>query len=43
MDSISLSHHAEKKASHRLPVRQALAVFSGKRNPNDNHYSRAKH
>ncbi|XP_010669428.2 RNA-binding NOB1-like protein [Beta vulgaris subsp. vulgaris] len=43
VDSIFLSHHAEKKASHRPPVRQALAVFSGKRNPNDNHYSRAKH
>ncbi|KAL2902398.1 RNA-binding protein NOB1 [Bienertia sinuspersici] len=36
-------HHSDKRSSHRPPVRQALAVFSGKRNPNDNHYSRAKH
>ncbi|KAK9716556.1 hypothetical protein RND81_06G241500 [Saponaria officinalis] len=37
------SHHIDKKNSNRPPVRQALAVFSGKRNPNDNHYSRSKH
>ncbi|KAF5729983.1 RNA-binding protein nob1 putative isoform 1 [Tripterygium wilfordii] len=36
------THHTDKKAPHRPPVRQALAVFSGKRNPNDNHYSRSK-
>ncbi|KAK1353338.1 putative Nin one binding (NOB1) Zn-ribbon, ribonuclease, PIN domain-containing protein [Heracleum sosnowskyi] len=36
-------HHTEKKAPPQPPVRKALAVFSGKRNPNDNHYSRAKH
>ncbi|KAH9619927.1 hypothetical protein KSS87_006697 [Heliosperma pusillum] len=37
------THHTDKKNSNKPPVRQALAVFSGKRNPNDNHYSRAKH
>ncbi|CAK7335509.1 unnamed protein product [Dovyalis caffra] len=37
------SHHTDKKRSFRPPIRQALAVFSGKRNPNDNHYSRPKH
>ncbi|XP_010274767.1 PREDICTED: RNA-binding protein NOB1-like [Nelumbo nucifera] len=31
-----------KKAPLKPPIRQALAVFSGKRNPNDNHYSRSK-
>lgn len=36
-------HHTDKKAPLQPPVRKALAVFSGKRNPNDNHYSRAKH
>ncbi|XP_019236302.1 PREDICTED: RNA-binding protein NOB1 isoform X3 [Nicotiana attenuata] len=35
-------HHTSKKAPLQPPVRKALAVFSGKRNPNDNHYSRAK-
>ncbi|KAF2297802.1 hypothetical protein GH714_003166 [Hevea brasiliensis] len=37
------NHHTDKRSSFRPPVRQALAVFSGKRNPNDNHYSRPKH
>ncbi|XP_077241822.1 RNA-binding NOB1-like protein [Tasmannia lanceolata] len=37
------SHTADKKAPLKPPVRQALAVFSGKRNPNDNHFSRRKH
>ncbi|CBI34688.3 unnamed protein product, partial [Vitis vinifera] len=36
------SHHTDKKTSLRPPVREALAVFSGKRNPNDNHFSRSK-
>ncbi|KAJ6705590.1 hypothetical protein OIU79_010306 [Salix purpurea] len=36
-------HHNDKKTSFRPPIRQALAVFSGKRNPNDNHYARPKH
>ncbi|KAI7740007.1 hypothetical protein M8C21_028025, partial [Ambrosia artemisiifolia] len=36
-------HHSDKRAPLQPPVRKALAVFSGKRNPNDNHYSRAKH
>ncbi|KAL2547528.1 Nin one binding (NOB1) Zn-ribbon like [Forsythia ovata] len=35
--------HTSKKAPLQPPVRKTLAVFSGKRNPNDNHYSRAKH
>lgn len=37
------THHNDKKAPLKPPVRKALAVFSGRRNPNDNHYSRAKH
>nr|GEX57713.1 RNA-binding protein NOB1 [Tanacetum cinerariifolium] len=37
------THHTDKKAPLQPPVRKALAVFSGRRNPNDNHYSRAKH
>ncbi|CAN4075936.1 unnamed protein product [Withania somnifera] len=36
-------NHTSKQAPLQPPVRKALAVFSGKRNPNDNHYSRAKH
>lgn len=36
------SHQSEKRAPHKPPVRQALAVFGGKRNPNDNHYSRSR-
>ncbi|KAG9145039.1 hypothetical protein Leryth_018338 [Lithospermum erythrorhizon] len=35
-------HHTDKRAPLQPPVRKALAVFSGRRNPNDNHYSRAK-
>ncbi|KZV16087.1 hypothetical protein F511_24880 [Dorcoceras hygrometricum] len=35
-------HHTDKKAPLQPPVRKALAVFGGKRNPNDNHYSRPK-
>ncbi|KAI4315400.1 hypothetical protein L6164_028215 [Bauhinia variegata] len=37
------THHTDKRAPFQPPVRKALAVFSGKRNPNDNHYSRSKH
>uniref|UniRef100_A0A2C9WI77 Ribonuclease PIN domain-containing protein n=1 Tax=Manihot esculenta TaxID=3983 RepID=A0A2C9WI77_MANES len=37
------NHHTDKRAPFQPPVRKALAVFSGKRNPNDNHYSRPKH
>nr|XP_043629633.1 RNA-binding NOB1-like protein [Erigeron canadensis] len=37
------THHSEKRAPFQPPVRKALAVFSGRRNPNDNHYSRSKH
>ncbi|KAM7488156.1 hypothetical protein LguiB_025640 [Lonicera macranthoides] len=36
-------HHTDKKAPLQPPVRKALAVFSGRRNPNDNHYSRSMH
>ncbi|KAK9270521.1 hypothetical protein L1049_026102 [Liquidambar formosana] len=36
-------HHTDKKAPLKPPVRKALAVFSGKRNPNDNHYTRSMH
>ncbi|XP_075635434.1 RNA-binding NOB1-like protein [Castanea sativa] len=35
--------HVDKRAPLQPPVRKALAVFSGKRNPNDNHFSRSKH
>ncbi|KAL3322485.1 hypothetical protein AABB24_039878 [Solanum stoloniferum] len=41
-DTIFLNH-TSRKAPLQPPVRKALAVFSGKRNPNDNHYSHAKH
>lgn len=37
------THTGEKKAPLKPPVRKAMALFSGRRNPNDNHYSRAKH
>lgn len=37
------SHSGEKRAPLQPPVRKALAMFSGRRNPNDNHFSRAKH
>eukprot|EP01018_Ginkgo_biloba_P033780 Gb_33378 [translate_table: standard] len=33
----------EKRAPLQAPVREAVAVFSGKRNPNDNRFSRHKH
>jgi RNA-binding protein NOB1 len=36
-------HHTDKKAPLQPPVRKALAVFSQRRNPNDNHFSRASH
>ncbi|KAE8670231.1 RNA-binding protein nob1, putative isoform 2 [Hibiscus syriacus] len=36
----TFTHHTDKRAP--LRVRKALAVFSRKRNPNDNHYSRSK-
>ncbi|OAY83800.1 RNA-binding protein NOB1 [Ananas comosus] len=37
------SHAGERRAPLKPPVRQALALYGGKRNPNDNHYSRRKH
>ncbi|XP_030472448.2 RNA-binding NOB1-like protein [Syzygium oleosum] len=36
------SYHSDKRSSFQPPVRKALAVFSGKRNPNDNHFSRSR-
>ncbi|GLJ36547.1 hypothetical protein SUGI_0734430 [Cryptomeria japonica] len=33
----------EKRAPLQAPIRQTVAVFSGRRNPNDNHFSRHKH
>lgn len=35
-------HHSDQRGPLQPPVRKALAVFSGRRNPNDNHYSRSK-
>ncbi|KAJ7944900.1 RNA-binding protein nob1 [Quillaja saponaria] len=35
-------HHRDKKAPFQPPIRKAAAFFSGKRNPNDNHFSRSK-
>ncbi|MCL7031498.1 hypothetical protein MKW94_015929 [Papaver nudicaule] len=34
---------SDKRAPLQAPVIKAIAAFSSKRNPNDNHYSRAKH
>ncbi|KAK2439038.1 RNA-binding NOB1 protein [Trifolium repens] len=36
------SHHNYKGTPFSPPVRKALAMFSGKRNPNDNHHSRSR-
>ncbi|GKV23105.1 hypothetical protein SLEP1_g32881 [Rubroshorea leprosula] len=36
------THHTDAKKPLQPPMRKALAVFSGKRNPNDNHYSRRR-
>nr|POE92630.1 hypothetical protein CFP56_36897 [Quercus suber] len=36
------SRHVDKRSPLQPPVRKALAVLSGKRNPNDNHFSRSK-
>lgn len=36
------THHSDARKPLQPPVRKALAAFSGKRNPNDNHYSRRK-
>ncbi|GAV57932.1 NOB1_Zn_bind domain-containing protein [Cephalotus follicularis] len=40
---IIFTHHTSKKVPLQPSIGKALAVFSGKRNPNDNHFSRAKH
>ncbi|CAN7017014.1 unnamed protein product [Brassica oleracea var. botrytis] len=42
-DDVFMNHHSDKKAPLQPPVRKAMAVFSQKRNPNDNHYSRSMH
>ncbi|CAA7060802.1 unnamed protein product [Microthlaspi erraticum] len=39
-EDVFMNHHSDRKASS---VREAMAVFSQKRNPNDNHYSRSRH
>ncbi|KAF3323156.1 RNA-binding protein NOB1 [Carex littledalei] len=41
VDSL-FSHAGERREPLKPPVRKALAMFSGKRNPNDNHFSRRK-
>ncbi|ESQ35709.1 hypothetical protein EUTSA_v10009994mg [Eutrema salsugineum] len=42
-DAVFMNHHSDKKAPLQPPIREAMAVFSQKRNPNDNHYSRSRH
>ncbi|VVB09481.1 unnamed protein product [Arabis nemorensis] len=42
-DDVFMNHHSDKKAPLQPPVRKAMQVFSQKRNPNDNHYSRSMH
>ncbi|WOK92794.1 RNA-binding protein NOB1 [Canna indica] len=37
------SHCGEKRVPLKPPVKKALSMFSGRRNPNDNHFSRRKH
>ena len=36
------SHSGEKRVPLKPPVKKALSMFSGRRNPNDNHFSRRK-
>ncbi|KAJ4968825.1 hypothetical protein NE237_015526 [Protea cynaroides] len=43
MPDYIFSHTSDKRAPLQPPIRKALAVFSGKRNPNDNHFSRSRH
>ncbi|KAJ6833126.1 RNA-binding protein NOB1 [Iris pallida] len=33
----------DKRVPLKPPVRKAIVMFCGKRNPNNNHYSRFKH
>ncbi|CAM8990501.1 unnamed protein product [Rhodiola kirilowii] len=35
-------HHSEKRASLKPPVGKAVSVFIGRKNPNDNHNTRAR-
>uniref|UniRef100_A0A1J3ICS4 RNA-binding protein NOB1 n=1 Tax=Noccaea caerulescens TaxID=107243 RepID=A0A1J3ICS4_NOCCA len=42
-DDVFMNHHSDRKSPLQPPVRKALAIFSQKRNPNDNHYSRSMH
>ncbi|CAN6934157.1 unnamed protein product [Brassica oleracea] len=42
-DDVFMHHHSDRKAPLQPPVRKAMAIFSQKRNPNDNHYSRSMH
>ncbi|CAN8305858.1 unnamed protein product [Cochlearia groenlandica] len=39
-DDVFINHHSDKKAPLQPHVRKAMAVFSQRRNPNDNYYSR---
>ncbi|KAI4377871.1 hypothetical protein MLD38_015434 [Melastoma candidum] len=41
-DNVFCYHNTDKGSLFQPPVRKALAVFSGKRNPNDNHYYRMR-
>ncbi|KAJ3685794.1 hypothetical protein LUZ61_014958 [Rhynchospora tenuis] len=41
VDSV-FSHAGERREPLKPPVRKALAMFGGKRNPNDNHFSRRR-
>ncbi|VVA91039.1 unnamed protein product [Arabis nemorensis] len=41
-DDVFMYHHSNRKAPLQPPVREAMANFSQKRYPNDNHYSRSR-
>ncbi|VVA90610.1 unnamed protein product [Arabis nemorensis] len=41
-DDVFMYHHSNRKAPLQPLVREAMANFSQKRNPNDNHYSRSR-
>ncbi|CAH2080028.1 unnamed protein product [Thlaspi arvense] len=42
-DDLFMNHHNDRNAPLQPPVREAMTIFSQKRNPNDNHYSRSMH
>ncbi|CAI0476328.1 unnamed protein product [Linum tenue] len=35
--------HVDKRSAYKPPVGKAFTAYGGRRNPNDNHYSRQKH